>query len=149
MADFLKWRMGFDGNDGAIVERKHASDPPGFEPASAREVLRSALPRPCSAEQLRALLSPECGMVAQVASSSPASKRSPDLLPAKQAALYNMATGQFKSIGFLCFMMWMSGTQIHLFSIMMTISGIYQPLMAVVNSRQGKWRPLMSAPLSV
>lgn len=28
----------------------------------------------------------------------------------------------------LCFMMWMSGSTLHLFSIMMTINGIYQPL---------------------
>lgn len=28
----------------------------------------------------------------------------------------------------LCFMMWMSGSTLHIFSIMMTINGIYQPL---------------------
>lgn len=28
----------------------------------------------------------------------------------------------------LCFMMWMSGSTLHLFSIMTTLSGIYQPL---------------------
>ena len=31
-------------------------------------------------------------------------------------------------------MMWMSGAQIHLFSIMTTASGIYQPLAAIANS---------------
>eukprot|EP00891_Asterochloris_glomerata_P001088 jgi/Astpho2/1088/e_gw1.00019.17.1_t len=34
--------------------------------------------------------------------------------------------------GFLAFMMWMSGNQIHLFSIMMTVSGIYQPLQSIL-----------------
>ena len=31
-------------------------------------------------------------------------------------------------------MMWMAGSQIHLFSIMTTASGIYQPLAAIANS---------------
>ena len=53
-------------------------------------------------------------------------------------ALYSRATGQLKNVGMLAFMMWMSGSQIHLFSIMMTASGIYQPLMGIVNSGEGK-----------
>lgn len=32
----------------------------------------------------------------------------------------------------LCFMMWMSGSTLHLFSIMTTLSGMYQPL-------SGRW----------
>ena len=31
-------------------------------------------------------------------------------------------------VAMLCFMMWMSGSTLHLFSIMTTLSGIYQPL---------------------
>ena len=58
------------------------------------------------------------------------------MLEAKQSALYSRATGTVKNVGFMCFMMWMSGSQIHLFSIMMTVSGIYQPLMAIANSQQ-------------
>ena len=54
----------------------------------------------------------------------------------KQAALNGRAYGQFKSVAFLCFIMWMSGSQIHLFSIMTTVSGIYQPLMAIFNSEK-------------
>lgn len=57
-------------------------------------------------------------------------------MEAKQSALYGRATGTLKNIGFMCFMMWMSGSQIHLFSIMMTVSGIYQPLAAIMNSKQ-------------
>lgn len=54
-----------------------------------------------------------------------------------EQALYSRATGQVKNMGMLAFMMWMSGSQIHLFSIMMTFSGVYQPLMAIINSGQG------------
>lgn len=39
--------------------------------------------------------------------------------------------------GFLAFMMWMSGNQIHLFSIMMTVSGIYQPLQSILKVTEG------------
>ena len=52
-------------------------------------------------------------------------------------ALYSRATGQVKNLGMMAFMMWMSGSQIHLFSIMMTASGIYQPIMSIVNSGEG------------
>ena len=34
-------------------------------------------------------------------------------------------------------MMWMSGSQIHLFSIMMLVTGIYQPLSTLVSVNQG------------
>lgn len=59
-------------------------------------------------------------------------------LAAKQAAITARATGQAKSIGFLAFMMWMSGGGVHLFSLMMTASGLYQPLMAIVKSGDGE-----------
>lgn len=52
-------------------------------------------------------------------------------------ALYSRAAGQVKNLGMMAFMMWMSGSQIHLFSIMMTASGIYQPIMSIVNSGEG------------
>lgn len=48
------------------------------------------------------------------------------------------ATGTFKQVGFLCFMMWMSGSQIHLFSIMMLVTGIYQPLSSLFKVREGE-----------
>jgi len=70
------------------------------------------------------------------AASSSSQNTAVGLLEAKQAALYSRATGTVKNIGFMCFMMWMSGSQIHLFSIMMTVSGIYQPLAAIMNSKQ-------------
>ena len=71
-------------------------------------------------------------------STSVSSSKEMEQLEAKQTALYGRAQGVFKNVGFMCFMMWMSGSQIHLFSIMMTVSGIYQPLMAIMNSRQSE-----------
>ena len=41
-------------------------------------------------------------------------------------------------MGFMAFMMWMSGSQIQIFSIMMTANGIYQPIAAIANSGQSK-----------
>lgn len=49
-------------------------------------------------------------------------------------ALVEKATGAFKSVGLLCFMMWMSGSQLHIFSIMSTMSGVFQPLSAILSS---------------
>eukprot|EP00884_Botryococcus_braunii_P016258 jgi/Botrbrau1/3315/Bobra.0048s0011.2 len=69
----------------------------------------------------------------QVVVTSGAARRGGNLA-VKQQALYGRATGQIKQIGFMAFMMYMSGSQIHLFSIMMTASGIYQPLMAILKS---------------
>lgn len=51
-------------------------------------------------------------------------------------ALVEKATGAFKSVGLLCFMMWMSGSQLHIFSMMSTMSGVFQPLSAILSSGQ-------------
>ena len=84
-------------------------------------------------------------------STSVSSTKEQEILEAKQSALYGRAQGVFKNVGFMCFMMWMSGSQIHLFSIMMTVSGIYQPLMAIMNSRQSApsnfWPCMCHSPL--
>lgn len=56
----------------------------------------------------------------------------------RQAALYAQAQAPLKQMAMLGFMMWMTGTQLHLFSIMMTLSGIYQPLSAILKSKQGR-----------
>ncbi len=52
-------------------------------------------------------------------------------------AMMSKALGSFKQVGFLCFMMWMSGSQIHLFSIMMLVTGIYQPFSTLFSVNQG------------
>ncbi len=71
-------------------------------------------------------------------------------------ALVGKATGAFKSIGLLAFMMWMSGSQLHIFSIMSAMSGVVQPLSAIMSSgiraqTPGSWilYPLLACPLRV
>ncbi len=56
-----------------------------------------------------------------------------------QAAV-SQALGAFKSVGMLGFMMWMSGSQLHIFSIMSTISGLLQPISAILSSGKGDVR---------
>lgn len=50
------------------------------------------------------------------------------LLTAVLCLLLNHPLAAVVQSAMLCFMMWMSGSTLHLFSIMMTINGIYQPL---------------------
>ncbi|GAB4821540.1 hypothetical protein N2152v2_008586 [Parachlorella kessleri] len=57
-----------------------------------------------------------------------------DATLAREQALFGKATAPFKNMLMLAFMMWMSGSQLHLFSIMATLSGVYQPLSAIVKS---------------
>ena len=40
MADFRKWKIDFDGNDSALVERRHVPDPPGYDSSTGRELVR-------------------------------------------------------------------------------------------------------------
>lgn len=62
-------------------------------------------------------------------------------------ALFARAAEPLKMVGMMAFMMWMSGSQLHIFSIMTTLSGVYQPLMAILNSGQGA-PPERRAPIS-
>jgi hypothetical protein len=52
-------------------------------------------------------------------------------------ALYAHATSPLKMVGMMGFMMYMSGSQLHIFSIMTTLSGVYQPLSAILSSGSG------------
>lgn len=42
-----------------------------------------------------------------------------------------------RQVGFMCFMMWMMGSGIQIFSIFMVISGLAAPVMAIYKSGQG------------
>ena len=57
-------------------------------------------------------------------------------------ALFSRAAEPVKMVGMMAFMMWMSGSQMHIFSIMTTISGVYQPLMAILGSGLSACLPL-------
>ncbi|EIE22686.1 DUF1077-domain-containing protein [Coccomyxa subellipsoidea C-169] len=108
MSEFLKYSVRFESNQSGTVDRKHVGDPPGYEPTASRDVVRTTAALWQRRMEITLISDP----------------------------LYSRATGTVKNIGFMCFMMWMSGSQIHLFSIMMTVSGIYQPLAAIMNSKQ-------------
>ena len=42
MADFRKWRIDMDGNEAALVEKRHVPSPPGYT-ATARDLVRNGL----------------------------------------------------------------------------------------------------------
>ncbi|KAA6419955.1 MAG: hypothetical protein FRX49_10145 [Trebouxia sp. A1-2] len=110
MAEFRKWTLHFeDGNNS--VDGKRVQDPPGFTGAGGKELV--------------------------IAGSSKSLNMDVALLKQRrQEAMLSKALGSFKQVGFLCFMMWMSGSQIHLFSIMMLVTGIYQPLSTLFSVNQ-------------
>lgn len=43
---------------------------------------------------------------------------------------HQIITQSYPQVGMLCFMMWMSGSGVQIFSIMMTFTGLWQPLKA-------------------
>eukprot|EP00798_Chlamydomonas_sp_ICE-L_P026985 gene26985-9000_t len=106
--DKIGWRMGFDSLDlpSAVAHKKNL-DPPGFD-SSAKD-----LP-----------------------SVPPPSQRPKDsqMLQRKQNALYARATAPAKNIAFMCFMAWMMGSGIQMFSIIMTFSLLATPLSAIASS---------------
>jgi flagellar biosynthesis regulator FlbT len=53
-------------------------------------------------------------------------------------ALWTRATTPMRQVGFMCFMMWMMGNGIQIFSIIMTVSGLATPIMAVIKSGEGE-----------
>lgn len=73
-------------------------------------------------------------------SEASASSRAKLPLPRRQEALQAQALAPLKQVAMLCFMMWMSGSTLHLFSIMTTLSGIYQPLSGGAAARGKKRR---------
>ncbi|KAL3161505.1 hypothetical protein ABBQ32_010380 [Trebouxia sp. C0010 RCD-2024] len=112
MAEFRKWTLHFDdGNN--LIDGKRVQDPPGFAAGGGGKELVTAGSNSKHLNMDVALLKQK-----------------------RQDAMMSRATGSFKQVGFLCFMMWMSGNQIHLFSIMMLVTGIYQPLSTIFSVTQ-------------
>ncbi|KAI7845324.1 hypothetical protein COHA_001166 [Chlorella ohadii] len=107
MAEWRKWSAQHDTSL-SQYEGKRVCDPPGFDPAAAREGEAS-------------------GATGRGGSRLPLQKR--------QELLQQQATAPLKQVAMLCFMMWMSGSTLHIFSIMMTINGIYQPLSSILKSK--------------
>lgn len=106
MADFRKWRMDFEDTSGSSATR-NVPDPPGYSASASRDA----------------------GAVAVSAE-----RRKDYDLGKKQSALMSRARAPLKQVGFMCFMMYMSGNTIQIFSLMMTISGIAGPIQAILKS---------------
>lgn len=108
MSDFAKWKLDFSSR--TLVNRKATTfpDPPGYDPAVFAEM-----------------------------EVEPAKHKNMELdssvLARKELALRAKAMEPLKQVGFMCFMLWMSGNSLQLFSIMMLSSCIYSPFQAIAN----------------
>lgn len=103
MADFRTWRMDFDTTGNT---EKRNLDPPGFDIALAKDY---------------------------AVASGAGKKKDASIRQRKQQALFAKATAPFKQVAFMCFMAWMFGNGIQIFSIMMTVGLIATPLTAILN----------------
>jgi ER membrane protein complex subunit 4 len=107
MSDFANWKLDFSSR--AVVTRKSSlPDPPGYDAAVFAEM-----------------------------EAEPAKNKNKELdtavLARKELALRAKALEPLKQVGFMCFMLWMSGNSLQLFSIMMLSSCIYSPFQAIAN----------------
>lgn len=102
------WKLDFSTVEGLKPSSK--LDPPGYDSALARDWVAGT--------------------------SSQGKRKDPKLIEKKQQALWQTASAPFKQVGFMCFMMWMMGNGIQIFSIFMVISGLAGPVMAIYRSGQ-------------
>ncbi|KXZ53631.1 hypothetical protein GPECTOR_6g548 [Gonium pectorale] len=70
-----------------------------------------------------------------------------DSATAKDPALFSKATAPLKQVGMMCFMAWMFGNSIQIFSIFMTFNLISAPVSAIMSSgevfpRDEEWKQL-------
>jgi ER membrane protein complex subunit 4 len=106
MSEFRKWKLDFTSR--ALVSRKtSAQDPPGYDSSVFAEV--------------------------EAAPSKKKAQLDTATLARKELALRSKALEPLKQVGFMCFMLWMSGNSLQLFSIMMLVSCIYSPFQAIAN----------------
>ncbi|KAG2437057.1 hypothetical protein HYH02_011318 [Chlamydomonas schloesseri] len=117
MADLKGWKMDFES---LIPDRKSQNDPPGYDVTIAKDPI---------------------GML----SSSKAKDK--NALARRQQALYAKATAPIKNVGMMCFMAWMFGNSIQIFSIFMTFNLISAPVSAIMSSgdvfpRDEEWKQL-------
>lgn len=99
------WRIEFESS--APIDKKNNLDPPGFDAAQARDPMSSQ---------------------------TSATKRDSAALARKQQALFAKATSPIKNCLMLCFVMWMVGNSIQIFSIIMTLNGLATPISAILKS---------------
>mmetsp|Transcript_953 Transcript_953/g.1485 ORF Transcript_953/g.1485 Transcript_953/m.1485 type:complete len:172 (-) Transcript_953:466-981(-) len=106
MSGLKSWRLDLADQTG---DKKTSFDPPGYDAGLAKDM---------------------------IATSSSSKKKDSGMLARKQSALFARATAPVKNMAFMCFMAYMSGNSIQMFSIIMTFSLLAQPITAIVNSGQ-------------
>jgi ER membrane protein complex subunit 4 len=108
MADFRTWKLDFSSR--ALTARKsNIADPPGFDSRVFAEI-----------------------------EAPPAKRKHAGGLDAaararKENALRQKAMEPLKQAGFMCFVLWMSGNSLQIFSIMTMVSCLYSPIHAIAN----------------
>lgn len=91
---------------GGIVSKQTVTEPPGYKDAGTKDLeMRTS------------------GVV----------QKPSDIRQRKQSALMQKAMDPAKQAGFMCFMLYMSGNSLQVFSIMMLVSCVYSPLAAILN----------------
>jgi hypothetical protein len=105
------------------------TDPPGYDATIAKDGPVRALIHEPKALDLMKL---------DMQSNPPAREFKKDMaiLQRKQSALYDRATGPIKQIAMMCFMAYMSGNGIQIFSILMTANLLQAPITAILASGQ-------------
>eukprot|EP00775_Hariotina_reticulata_P003950 gene3950-4204_t len=106
MTEQKSWKLDFDSVEN--LQHRNKLDPPGYDGGLAKE------------------WTPGTNTLSK--------RRDPKLIEKKQQALWTRASTPMRQVGFMCFMMWMMGNGIQIFSIIMTISGLATPIMAVIKS---------------
>eukprot|EP00892_Ulva_mutabilis_P005273 jgi/Ulvmu1/3117/UM015_0157.1 len=105
MSDFRKWKLEFTSK--ALTSKKSGlADPPGYEQRVFNEIEEAP---------------------------SKKKKLDPALVARKELALRSKALEPLKQVGMMCFMLYMSGNNLQLFSIMMLVSCVYSPIQAISN----------------
>ncbi|KIZ05169.1 hypothetical protein MNEG_2794 [Monoraphidium neglectum] len=136
MTDQQRWTMDFSGL-GTSYDKKHNLDPPGYDAQAARDPVVGSLAvskrQQDDADMLRKKQDVSCHMRPPHESASTFRREGVH-------ALFSRATAPIRQVGFMCFMMWMMGNGIQIFSIIMTLSGLAQPVMAIVKSGEGETR---------
>jgi len=106
-----RWRVSFAPEQRALLTRSEAADPPGYDAALALSGSTRA------GEDAQAL----------------AKRRSAEVA-AKQAQCWAFAKSPASALPMVCFMMWMSGSGVQIFSIMIVATNLASPVRAILSS---------------
>eukprot|EP01025_Chloroclados_australasicus_P045625 TRINITY_DN50012_c0_g1_i2.p1 TRINITY_DN50012_c0_g1~~TRINITY_DN50012_c0_g1_i2.p1 ORF type:complete len:144 (+),score=9.64 TRINITY_DN50012_c0_g1_i2:125-556(+) len=105
MTEFHSWKVDH-GKRGTVVSKKQLPNPPGYSHGTSEvDTLKQNAKKGLDAN---------------------AKMR-------KANALRQKAMDPAKSAGFMCFMLWMSGNSLQIFSIMMLVSCVHSPIQAILN----------------